>query len=117
MCLVFVYGSLKRGYPNHRLLGEALFLGPHVTKDCYTMTDLGYYPAVSLHGTTSIHGEVYEVTTDELATLDVLEGVPDYYHRILIPTSYGEAWMYFMPISQNPVHRLPLPSAVASGDW
>lgn len=106
---VFVYGSLKRGFSNHTLLRGAAFLGEHVTPACYTMYDLGLYPAVSEGGTTPISGEVFAVDRPALAILDELEDYPQVYDRILVATPFGRAWMYIIPISKRP--------RVADGFW
>lgn len=81
---IFVYGTLKRRYNNHGVLGNAVYLGEAVTvaKD-FTMFD-GGFPFVSdgfagdHNG--SIVGELYE-TSDKriLDNLDRLEGVPYLY--------------------------------------
>lgn len=93
---VFVYGSLKKGYGNHRLLEDAKYLGTHVTDPAYTMVGLGGFPGVILTGDTSIHGELYEVTPMEFEYLDGLEGYPSFYNRTKISTDHGEAWMYYL---------------------
>lgn len=92
---VFVYGSLKRGFGNHRLLEGQKFLGEASTNyDDYVMHSLGGYPGV-IHlqrsgylyykdkepGQTYIVGEVYEVDDACMKALDRLEGAPSFYHR------------------------------------
>lgn len=109
--VVFVYGSLKKGSYNHSFLLNAEFISFFVTEPKYTMVDVGMYPAVLLGGNTAIHGEVYKVSSEELSTLDELEGYPAYYDRILIPSEYGEAWMYVLPNNTENY------SIIASGLW
>ena len=69
----FIYGSLKRGFPNHdrfdfdkksRFLGEATLNGAR-------MYDLGPFPCVVLTNDPkdAVHGEIYEVTDDECASM------------------------------------------------
>lgn len=85
MALIFVYGTLKRGMWNNRLLGEhALYLGEAVTKDQYLMRDIGFpiiftrdWPEQLGH----VMGEVYDVTSDVVDNLDRLERHPDWYRR------------------------------------
>jgi gamma-glutamylaminecyclotransferase len=76
--LVFVYGSLKEGYGNHRLL-QASTLVHHATLPYgHRMFSLGGFPGVveaDLSSGYPIHGEVYEVTERTLfESLDYLEG-------------------------------------------
>ena len=110
--LVFVYGTLRRGGANHRLLAGSRMLEYMETDDIYTMYDLGDYPAIVQNGKCSIVGETYAISTEILAMLDELEECPDYYQRILINTSYGKAWIYVLA-------KIPDGSicVIESGDW
>lgn len=94
MPLLFVYGTLLRGEPNHRLLSGARFVGHHATEAAYTMYDLGGYPGVVDEGETAIRGEVYGVNGRTLTVIDRLEEVPVEYLRGGIDTPYGAAWIY-----------------------
>ena len=96
MTKVFVYGSLKKGYGNHRLLTTSKLLGEHTTEPAYSMFSMGSFPFVETNGETGIKGEVYEVNEDVFSTLDILEGYPTFYDRKYIDTPYGSAWMYFI---------------------
>ncbi len=109
--LVFVYGTLRRGYIHHRLLSRARYLGRHTTKPRYTMLDLGAYPGVIEEGRTAVTGEVYTVSKRSLLRLDALESHPVEYTRKPIETAYGHAWMY--------IYRRPGGRArpIESGDW
>ena len=86
---VFVYGTLKRGYGNHRLLETAKFIGPATTIAKMVMIGkhaafpylLGYsyeFPTMEGH---RVKGEVYEVDDATLAMLDTLEGYPSHYDK------------------------------------
>ena len=70
------------------------FLSTHITEPKFTLVNLGAYPAVIDRGTTAIHGELYRISESTFSSLDKLEGYPEYYSRILIPTEYCDAWMY-----------------------
>ena len=50
--LLFVYGTLRRGEPNHRELGEARFLGRARTAPVYELVDLGSFPGLLEGGST-----------------------------------------------------------------
>ncbi len=108
---VFVYGTLKCGGHNHRLLEKDTFLGEHRTPPRYTMYSLGSFPAVTRRGNTAIRGEVYRISKQTFARLDRLEGYPSFYNRVLIDTRYGKAWMYVM---DDALHGHPI---ITSGNW
>lgn len=71
---VFVYGTLRKGEPNHHLLA-----GAKCVNECAwingTLFDTGQgYPALSLTPFGSVYGEVYEVDDKLIRKLDQLEG-------------------------------------------
>jgi gamma-glutamylcyclotransferase (GGCT)/AIG2-like uncharacterized protein YtfP len=85
---VLVYGSLKKGFYNHRWMVEAKgqFIDEGVTIDSkYDMVGVGdAYPGV-VAGNRDIAGEVYLVSKQELLeVLDYLEGYPQHYDRGLV---------------------------------
>ena len=94
MIRLFVYGTLKKGFHNNFYLRDARYLGEFTTDPGYSMYSFGNYPAVCETGDTPILGEVYEISEQLLASTDRLEWYPEYYQRVLIETSFGEAWMY-----------------------
>lgn len=71
---VFVYGTLRRGYGNHRLLENSEFLGNAITKEKYELTANGIPFVNPDKPTSNIVGEVYEVDNETLKSLDRLEG-------------------------------------------
>lgn len=79
---VFVYGTLKRGYGNHRVLGSAKFVGEGKTvSGAYKMLD-GGFPMVLSGGLFHVKGELFEVSDEQtMRNLDRLEGVPTLYTR------------------------------------
>lgn len=99
--LVFVYGTLKKGYANHGLLEGAEFLGEATSKDArWNLVDLGPFPAMT-YGHTAVRGEVYAIDSSHLRALDRLEGYPQYYDRNVVDFTMGDttvaAWVYWMP--------------------
>lgn len=96
---VFVYGSLKRGFWNNAALEGQKFLGITHVIGQYEFVDLGAYPGVvrDVQEVRSIGGEVWEVDSDTLTTLDAIEGHPVYYKRQKVDTPLGRAWMYTLP--------------------
>ncbi|KAK6642634.1 hypothetical protein RUM43_004136 [Polyplax serrata] len=88
--LVFVYGTLKRGEPNHSYLqvkdnGYAKFVSqgktvekyPLVIASKYNIPFLLYNPGVGKN----VKGEIYEVDDHVLSQLDILENHPSFYVR------------------------------------
>ena len=77
--LLFVYGTLMRGFPLHRLLdGQAEYLGNGLVQGL--LFDLGSYPAALRGEGGPIRGEVYRLPVSGLwVTLDSAEG--SQYHR------------------------------------
>ena len=110
--LVAVYGSLREGFGNNRLLEGSKKVSTEVLEGEYTMLDLGAFPGVILEGETPITIEVYEVDECTFQSLDMLEGYPSFYNRQLFNTSVGDAWMYFLEGREGWSN-----SYVPSGDW
>jgi gamma-glutamylcyclotransferase (GGCT)/AIG2-like uncharacterized protein YtfP len=110
--LVAVYGSLKKGFGNHRLLSDSFLL---VRSECntsdssFTMGSLGSYPGVVEGGTDKIQVEIYMVSPEVLLRLDRLEGHPSFYKRKVFEFSCESeggdekvsAWMYIYQDTLN----------------
>jgi gamma-glutamylcyclotransferase (GGCT)/AIG2-like uncharacterized protein YtfP len=117
---VFVYGTLRHGESNHRLLEKADLIAEH----CWTngkMYDTGNgYPAIKQSTTDKVYGELYAVNQGELNRLDILEGYvagrnDNLYDRV-IQTIYTdvevmEAFVYVF------CNERILESLIPSGDW
>ncbi len=78
--LLFVYGTLMRGFPLHALLeGRAELVGEGLAAGL--LFDLGRYPAALPSRDGLIHGEVYRLKDSALwRALDSAEG--SQYHRL-----------------------------------
>jgi gamma-glutamylaminecyclotransferase len=111
---VFVYGSLLWGEDNHHHLSRSPRLGTCRTEPRYTLVDLGSYPALLDGGTTSVHGEIYEVDASTLLSLDAFEGHPLLYRRTLIRMTNGTSAVGYVLQQTNLASGCP---ALASGDW
>lgn len=99
---VFVYGTLKNGHGNHRLLARSgsKYLGRCFIEGRYKMLSLGGFPGIVSSGQVPMNrvvGEVYQVDEDTLQSLDWLEGHPKFYERRKVPTPFKNAWCYFLP--------------------
>lgn len=86
--LVFVYGTLKKGFPNHtRFLGAARLVGAFRTVSAFPLVLSGERCSPCLVDSPGagrrVRGEVYDVGHRTLAALDRLErtAAPDGYHR------------------------------------
>ena len=89
---IAVYGTLKKGFYNHkrfRLDEYGTFLG-FDTIFGYDMYDLGMYPIVVKSVSGEIKVEVYDVSTDMVATLDRMERGAGYYPTY-VSTKFGHA--------------------------
>lgn len=86
--IVAVYGTLKRGHGNHRLLSNAKFLGTGHTQNRYPMFGDGIPFLVNKPNVGNwIVVEAYEVSTKELQALDRLEQHPHWYERVQLPVT------------------------------
>ncbi|XP_033117651.1 putative gamma-glutamylcyclotransferase CG2811 [Anneissia japonica] len=88
--LSFVYGTLKRGQPNHNLLqatsnGKGRYIGKARTLEKWPLVvssryNIPYILDCAGKGN-NVTGEVYEIDDKMLAALDKLEAHPVYYQR------------------------------------
>jgi gamma-glutamylcyclotransferase (GGCT)/AIG2-like uncharacterized protein YtfP len=80
--LVLVYGTLKRGQPNHHQLAGSAFCGA-ASLPKLALYNLGPFPmaVASDDPNTCLHGELYAVHPTQLAALDRFEGSPRLYER------------------------------------
>ena len=108
---LFVYGTLKKGFPNHDLyLRSARELGTYLTIEKYPLVLCGarYVPCMIFSPGDGHHveGELYEVDDECLNRIDALERIQDSdgYKRTVIRISPGgrldqdirDALTYFM---------------------
>lgn len=116
--LVFVYGSLKKGFHNHpHFLAGAVDLGDARTESSYLMMNGGAFPYLIDPATLgadhedsladvigTVKGEAYAIGEVTLAALDHLESHPDFYRRKQVNVTMGTgadkrtfpAWVYFL---------------------
>ena len=110
--LLGVYGTLKQGFRLHDCVKYCKFVGITESNPEFTMYDTGWYPGLKHEGNTSIHLEVYEVSTKEIADyLDAVEGYPNLYTKEFIKTPLGEVLVYIYN------HRTEGMDIVESGNW
>lgn len=112
--IVAVYGTLRQGHGNHRILaeGNAELKGAFRTNNNeWRMVSLGGFPAC-VPGDGNISVEVYEVDSPTLERLDCLEGYPTLYQKGGLMTPWGQATIYVM--SSGAIRGAP---HIESGDW
>ena len=108
---VFVYGSLKRGLSNARLLEGARFVGRALTSPDFGLEDLGPFPGM-VRGDRRVAGEIYAVDEATLARLDALERHPVWYRREVIRLDDGVPVESYVYLGGNMAH--PNVDAVAA---
>jgi len=114
--LLFIYGSLKKGFDNHNLLTKyAKRIGKSITIGKFGMFEdsFGNYPYLVPVPKMRIHGELYLIERKELLDkLDQFEGAPEYYERkkILVKSHRGthRAFVYIQPHTAVPEDQKPL---------
>lgn len=117
--LLFVYGTLKRGHPNHGQLRRSSLVGSAITEPRYTLLDMGPWPGLAEGGNTAVFGEVYQVRPSMLPLLDAFEGVPHLFVRDRVslqpagPTNAPNlAYAYFLASSPVSTGKI-----IPSGRW
>lgn len=119
---VFVYGTLREGEPNHRIVRGRL-LAPverAVTEPGWALYDLGPYPAMAAtsNGVGCVYGDLVVVDEATLAVLDRFEGVDvGHYQRVAISVHNADgddcsAWAFVQDLRQ--VRGAP---RLTPGDW
>lgn len=111
--LVFSYGTLKRGFPNHSIMEEirASYIAGARTKFKYPLILAGKWNTPFLiynknyPNSYQVNGELFEIDKKGISTLDEFEGVGNcYYKRLKIDiccktekgnTFSKDAWCYF----------------------
>jgi gamma-glutamylcyclotransferase (GGCT)/AIG2-like uncharacterized protein YtfP len=108
---LFVYGTLMRGFPLHRLLARrAEYLGTGTVRA--KLWDLGAYPAAARNALSEVAGEVYGITDPGLlALLDSAEGPQYHREETRVRMADGREVTAFMYWYVGPLDRgVPIPS-------
>jgi len=98
---IFVYGTARKGFHNHHYLEGARYIGRAHTKEKYALY-ADTLPYLIKEQVCQVRGELYEVYDTILARMDILEGDPESYFRLLdtVITDDGNehpAYIYFYP--------------------
>ena len=111
--LVFVYGSLRKGFGLNPVLNSSEFVSDVQTKPKYTMYSVGAFPCITESGDTSIVGEIYKVDLATLRRLDMIEGVPQLYKKGIVEVDgYEDVIAYFF--TEDKAKGL---QKIDNGDW
>lgn len=92
-CLLFVYGSLKRGRANHHELRAAEYVADARTSSNFALRVVAGYPAL-VPGSLSIRGELFRIARTALPALDEFEGAT--YVRREIELAHGERALAYL---------------------
>jgi gamma-glutamylcyclotransferase (GGCT)/AIG2-like uncharacterized protein YtfP len=94
---VVVYGSLRAGMGNNRVIDGAKLLSTETVSLPFEMIDMGSYPGlIRSDEVNDIEVEVYEVNPQTYRRVEQLEGYPSFYNRELIETKVGAGDIYFL---------------------
>lgn len=123
--LLFVYGTLKRGYSNHHCLGDdAILYGPAKVANMQLFEGPGFPYAFPTDDGAVAKGELYEISEEAFARCDRLEGYPHHYNRIRVNATLkgssdyqdvgmewtNECWIYVTP-------KLPARDKCSNNEW
>jgi len=96
---VFTYGTLKKGFGNHRLIETSKYKCTTVTTEKYFMGSYFAFPIVIENCSDyNIVGEVYEVSDHTMYQLDLLESNGELYQRkkVRVKDFDEPVWLYFI---------------------
>ena len=117
---VFVYGTLRKGQRNDINLSQPppLYIGSTWVKG--QLYRRGWYPGIRLGGEQSVLGEVYQVSAQLLAQLDVLEEVAPVpsgeYQRIQMKVECAGQEL-LCEIYERSVDFAAQSTVIEEGDW
>ena len=83
---LFVYGTLKRGFQNHHILEDSIFICDGITINKFIMYSNGFYPMIVPEKKSKysgyVKGEIYKIKDKLIKKIDEFEDVPEEYIRI-----------------------------------
>ncbi len=112
MIKLFAYGTLRSGEQAHGLLKGARMLLHARTEPCFTLVDMGGYPALIEGGSTAVVGEIYELDPGLLEALDRYEEAPEVYQRVQLRVAGHDVVGYVLPAA-----RAQGQPVLPGGDW
>lgn len=107
---VFVYGTLKRGFGNHRYLEDSEYIGEAKAENIslHAKSNSPFPFAMVSTGQTA-YGEVYKINEQTLKNLDRLEGTPCLYQRktVTVHLLSGTTLEAYIYLSERYASQLP----------
>lgn len=111
--ILCVYGSLRNGFGNNRLLKESDHLSTETISIPYRMVSLGGFPGlVPSDENHDIVVEVWAVDDSTYRNVEWLESYPNFYQKAVVNTTQGEGEVY---VIEDPYYQQE--PSVESGDW
>ena len=113
---LFVYGTLKKGFGNHRLIQKTEYIGDFISNDKFDLSGHSFPEIYPNDQGKQIKGEIYNLEEQDFIVTDSLEGNGYFYNRE-IQSFYNnktqiEAWIY---IIMQPGASIEVPDRVI--DW
>lgn len=124
--LVFVYGTLKSGHGNNKLLSTSKLIGSRLTKDKFVLLEAGcpflvpeiVCPADLQDTARQVRGELWRIPEDgTLEDLDRLEGEGYLYHRRYILTDKNELCWSYVVITPRIFTSASYSTLNSKGEW
>lgn len=107
----FAYGTLKSTHSRGNTLEYSL--GMLRVSLPYKMVSLGPFPGlVPDENYHQITGELFDISTEELDILDMIEGYPDFYTRKQEIILDAPTWIYYLPPEEYGEYP-----EVCNGNW
>lgn len=96
---IAVYGSLRKGMGNHRLIKDAQYVDTHIVSLPMKMISYGAFPAlIPSQERHEVVIETYDLNPREYADVERLEGYPHFYDKYEFTEPNGQACeIYFVP--------------------
>ncbi len=120
--VLFIYGTLKRGASNHAVLADQCYLSAARTVPGYRLFVVADYPGLVRDPSDfrGVSGELWSVTPEALARLDLFEGLPENLYRrdsieLAEPSHHQSVQTYYY--LRNICGRHPIISGVWSACW
>lgn len=124
--LIAVYGTLKRGYSNHHLIQDAIYV--KTIRIPGVLVCFPYFPGMILHDDipehhparryccgSSTRAEVYSIDSSLLGPLDHLEGHPNFYCRKTVKHgNLDDIQVYTLPAAR---YIKGVQQVIRSGEW
>lgn len=105
---IAVYGTLRQGFGNHRVLGNSKLISSGWTKEKYKLTASGIPFVKKDEPVSNVKVEVYSVTPEQLPTVDALEGYN--------PNDHEGSWYKRTPIQVKLDNGEEIEASIYFGD-